>query len=1361
MHIRLRLGQLGNPVKGVIQALDRFAGKSDRLLLAWCLARHPHDEADQRGRLRNRRYIDVSQSYKWSRRADCEAPCRLPPRNADAKFEEHAENDWRGCKFLSDVWQNISREHLLGCQLLLFGRSLTYRLPKAGSRHDGLAIAQEMVAILKRAISEGWNIGAVVTGNAGQCGRALRILALRWPKVTFLFCFAHCINNIVKAVLKSTFATVAKQETAAVKQLNASSSKWLVRAQINMRQCYGKRLALFTLCETRWNNMQSCFASLLRVRTSLEMLGNMYRGQKDFPAALQVLSDPTFWNNLSEAEHVIAPLSEASYRLQRDENTLSDVVLSFRQIFLGFSDGPLEYKHELTKCIETRWEQCEQPLFMLTFLLNPATADEARGLIGKTDERRRVAEVEERLLDGVLDDELRVVQKRKIQDSKDAAKIASSTQMGKFAVYYYRRFIDDDFDCIRGDIMEWIDNTLTSIRLEEFRNNKVKFWRHIKKEHPSSVLPDLAIKLLSVAVNTATTERLFSEMGMIHSPRRNKITILKAHDTQCIRQRVPSPPSKPSGPVSGNTPPDTEVGKMTGYQAISVDRATALQTLGLLPSGQGSSSGMPVVVEIPPGNITVRVVGVPSTEIHNDGRTFLQDGFGGLEAIVQMESLGATELAVLYEFFDDNDVIGDFILTPRETPLTATELSSQLKNFAVKRDFASILSHFDSKQLALRTFGTVSLLRKVAAKYNRIKRKLAEDDGAASVIELQDEVLRLKRDQQFHHVQTLKMELETARASRRAPTSRSQGPRLQAAHVMNFLHDHATVMMNWPRLRDLLGHLEFGTQAPPEWQTVITTMANDNLAFQAPPFVRMDPPQDEDDEETKESDSPAPDPFLNLSGGASTTKFGSKSSQLGKRASGSQSPKSHKKPASDDVQELPSEWVGSMSPCRPEEVPLPLSPAQARASLADYPVVWKDLRRDVKVLMEDRLDSAPWAKYAPRRYFTVASVVLEGLRQTGTHIPEWRVTPGPSLDDGEIDLLESEDEAEYKAEKDEDYNPHQDLDDGVGDEDDDPDETSDDGVLNVAQRTTKRRRQSQSSAEVPTPKKLKAKSPVKMKVMVGSSGKSKSESGSSRRPKSKSGGSRRRNTSTATVLAVKAPQHLDAEECRVIETPGLGITSWMYLGVRMKPGDPTTHAPFQTQGFPDFVPNRHDFDILKERCDGEELKAFLATCPWTKLSDTRCTEFFFHRRADLGHEVVRALEDCVDFMEENVEALWHATEWIVLDRDSSFKFIQKTSVRCLKPYESVRKKVITREKQLKKIAPASVWNEPGLWKFPKRICYWVLMSRSHTKPGTDANYSLKEQVELLDAREPARLQWGVCSLDEERIAHLPEDVRAS
>jgi hypothetical protein len=51
------------------------------------------------------------------------------------------------------------------------------------------------------------------------------------------------------------------------------------------------------------------------------------------------------------------------------------------------------------------------------------------------------------------------------------------------------------------------------------------------------------------------------------------------------------------------------------------------------------------------------------------------------------------------------------------------------------------------------------------------------------------------------------------------------------------------------------------------------------------------------------------------------------------------------------------------------------------------------------------------------------------------------------------------------------------------------------------------------------------------------------------------------------------------------------------------------------------------------------------------------------------------------------------------------------------------------------------------------------MDKRHFKPGTSQPYSLQEQVEILDAREPSRTQWSICSSDEERIAHLPEAVR--
>ncbi|KAG1697240.1 hypothetical protein DVH05_001518 [Phytophthora capsici] len=267
------------------------------------------------------------------------------------------------------------------------------------------------------------------------------------------------------------------------------------------------------------------------------MFCSKYRGYKDFPVSLDVFSDRSFWRKLEEAEQVIAPLSEASYRLQRDENTLADVVVSFRDIFRGFAVVLSGYRSSLVDCVESRWQQCEQPLFMLTFLLNPATADDCRKLIQQTDHNKRVVEVEERLVQGGST-QTDTTEKQRIIDIKEAVKVVSSAQLAKFAVYYFRRLIGDDFGFIRSDLIEWIENTLTSAHPKEFRFNKVKFWQHVKKENPASVLPDLAIRLLSITVNTATTERLFSELGMIHTARRNRMTTRKTQDIQCIRQHL-------------------------------------------------------------------------------------------------------------------------------------------------------------------------------------------------------------------------------------------------------------------------------------------------------------------------------------------------------------------------------------------------------------------------------------------------------------------------------------------------------------------------------------------------------------------------------------------------------------------------------------------------------------------------------------------------------------------------------------------------------------------------------------------------------------------------------------------------------
>jgi hypothetical protein len=358
---------------------------------------------------------------------------------------------------LSDVWQNVAKQHLLGCHLSLFGTIVNYGLFPTTSRHDGIAIAQQLESIVMTAMLENWLIGAIVTDNAGQCGKARRILAPRWIQIVFLHCFAHDINNLVKAVLRTAFSVITKKASAATTAFNASSSKWLPLVKKEIIATYGQPLSFITLCETRWNSMQG-FASLLRVKSALIAFTMKYRDDRDFPSAARVFyadeankEDKYFWEELAAAEKVIHPLAYASYKLQRDENTLADVVTCYRDIYQGFSAN-VRYL-QLASLIEVRWRQCEQPLMLLTLFVHPMHVLLAKALVEDTDS----ALTFERLC--------------------------------SYAIYYHRRLIDEDTAGLRGEIVSWFKGDFVQATLADFSGDIVSFWDFAKLAHPRSKLP--------------------------------------------------------------------------------------------------------------------------------------------------------------------------------------------------------------------------------------------------------------------------------------------------------------------------------------------------------------------------------------------------------------------------------------------------------------------------------------------------------------------------------------------------------------------------------------------------------------------------------------------------------------------------------------------------------------------------------------------------------------------------------------------------------------------------------------------------------------------------------------------------------
>ncbi|KAJ0412547.1 hypothetical protein ATCC90586_006914 [Pythium insidiosum] len=298
---------------------------------------------------------------------------------------------------LSDVWQNVKKRHVLACQLSLFGATHTFAMVQVGSRHDGLVIAEELENQIELAIGEKhrWVIGACVTDNAGQCGRARRVLALRWPNIVFLHCFAHAVNNLVKS---------------------------------------------------------ACFASLLRVKTALIAFHTTWEEDSEFPEVLRVLGDQSFWKQVETAEQVIRPLSYASYKLQRDENTLADVVDCFGKILRGFTKFE-EYRDELIKCVEQRWAECEQPLFILAYFLHPDYFEQAKELA--------------------------------------TTPLTRNINVAHFSVYYCRRLLGvENPGRLFGDLLAWREGLLASgIPLTGFRC-AADYWHTVDQELEDSAFMD-------------------------------------------------------------------------------------------------------------------------------------------------------------------------------------------------------------------------------------------------------------------------------------------------------------------------------------------------------------------------------------------------------------------------------------------------------------------------------------------------------------------------------------------------------------------------------------------------------------------------------------------------------------------------------------------------------------------------------------------------------------------------------------------------------------------------------------------------------------------------------------------------------
>ncbi|OWZ03065.1 hypothetical protein PHMEG_00025272 [Phytophthora megakarya] len=216
--------------------------------------------------------------------------------------------------------------------------------------------------------------------------------------------------------------------------------------------------------------------------------------------------------------------------------------------------------------------------------------------------------------------------------------------------------------------------------------------------------------------------------------------------------------------------------------------------------------------------------------------------------------------------------------------------------------------------------------------------------------------------------------------------------------------------------------------------------------------------------------------------------------------------------------------------------------------------------------------------------------------------------------------------------------------------------------------------------------------------------------------------------------------NLTVADTEAVEVPGPGISCWRHYGIWVTFAPSSAHAVYQSADFPDYASNKAGgIQPLKQHFILADVQASLATEPRVSMFENRVIACALVPHARM------ALDKYIRVMEENTSGFWHGGHWFAID----------TATQGGADMQRERKRQW--DALARPGVPSTIFWEVAYWSLS---CYWILMNpRSLSSRGSP--YSLAEQLDILDRREPAREQCGTATSDGELVEHIPKSVSGS
>ncbi|POM76436.1 Hypothetical protein PHPALM_6321, partial [Phytophthora palmivora] len=655
----------------------------------------------------------------------------------------------------------------------------------------------------------------------------------------------------------------------------------------------------------------------------------------------------------------------------------------------------------------------------------------------------------------------------------------------------------------------------------------------------------------------------------------------------------------------------------------------------------------------------------------------------------------------------------------------------------VRGGMASLLRHFNSTRFAERVFKTTGYLRQVLGAYKSMRSLAVAQQGPIAIqqaVDVRRKNKELKRswkftcDYWFLELQEALGKLDSAESEHKSRLADSEA------------QEHTDFTGNWERLHDLFKLCVKDTKPPESWDTVVNVAAMDKRKAAVAPY----PEKSQHIPPSSGSDSTNRPEVLVLTGtgsnsqsgsGAGNEAQGSAGSLDSKKNSGSrksqnsgmsgkQLPSTHSKVRK--VQRRPKDHQPGRDSVRRAGEKTVVS-KEAAHSMLPGGVVWKEIRPAVRqailaglnydtamecigndraphghfrqpqlvkmfvgMMYWCRLDKTPWSKYVPEAYYEMADERLDRRLRRGDVPAPWGI-----LDDHVVYPDKDADSTVDDVENDPEYQPPtQEPEEGSSSSSsEDEDEEVVPEILDEDENT-------ESDDCVEAKETLESKPPAKRPRSVSNE----KPQGSNPKPKKQ-----RRKATRKTLLLLKVP--LTVDDLQTAEDPENDETSWRIYGVLVQYPSSTKRASCQTPGFPEYEIHKYSYDVVHDR--------------WNRSHPG----FYFHKRDILYAKALKLVEDIVDVMHKQAQAIWERGHWVPIPTEEKADIV----------FDSQRNRA---SGNFQTNAATGFGRIPG--------------PRSSGGPPCK---NLDLQLATLDMREPARVQWSTAIDDEEWLQFVSDNVK--